>query len=115
MENSCEDECKDVYGDKKCKCYITENSIPDEDGNYNDTFCGFFDDGFIWPCDSSCCEPACPGECTTVPRKEDIEHIPMMIEVRNKIQEDTPQMSIIKFMLYIIIALAIMSTISLWA
>jgi len=113
----CEAPCKDVYSDKDCKCFITENTLPDRNGNYYETFCGFLDKGTIIPCDASCCSPKCPGECGQIePRDEDVEHIPMMIDVSGtKLEEITPQMSIVKFMLYIIIALAIMSTVSLWA
>lgn len=113
----CEKECKNVYKDKDCKCYISDGSLATEDGKYYDTFCGFLEDGFITPCDPGCCVPKCPGQCAqTVPRKDKIEHIPTMIEVTNtRLTEITPQMSIVTFMLYIIIALAIMSTVSLWA
>ena len=31
---NCETPCKDVYSDKDCKCFITENTLPDSNGNY---------------------------------------------------------------------------------
>ena len=113
----CKEKCRNFFDGKKCKCYVTENTRPMTGQKYYDTFCGYMEGGVIYGCDSSCCEPKCPGECAQIePRRRNIEHIPIGIDVSNsEIKSFDSNISIVKFLLYVIMVLALLSTISLWA
>ena len=48
--NTCEGSCSS--SDKDCKCY---RQLIDDAMNYDDVFCAFEDDGFLYACDEACC------------------------------------------------------------
>jgi len=89
---------------KQCKCYASINSqFPDEE-----QFCGFEENGKVFPCDIGCCDDGCPGQCPGIkPRPP--------YAIRRKMRtKDTEIRKYIKLILTVLVYLIILSTISLF-
>jgi len=100
-------ECRHTFETKDCKCFASDQT----DFPHEDQFCGFEQDGFVFPCDSGCCGEGCPGECLGVqPRPPD--------SVKTKLEiiqtEDEEIQKYLKITLGVILCLSVISTLALF-
>lgn len=99
--------CDDIFKTKECKCYATSDSnYPDEE-----QFCGFEQNGFIFPCQVGCCDEGCPGECPGIEPRPPHTIVKEELSVNNK---DTLFRKIMATILIIVVALILTSTLSLF-
>ena len=118
-KDACEISCSPVYKDKPCMCYAITGAEQDAMGNVAEQFCAYEDDGFLIPCTSTCCNK-CPGQCRHIlPRNpegkaDSLRFAAKMLsdEQKREMAENDSNISIIVFLIIMIIALAILSTIA---
>ena len=99
--------CNNVFKTKNCDCYASDDTnFPNEE-----QFCGFEQDGFIFPCDVGCCSDGCPGQCPGVFSKP-----PSAVHDNNQIinTEEKELEKIIATLLLLIFGLIVISTLSLF-
>ena len=116
----CQISCNPAYSKRECKCYAQPEEIPDANGLVKNQFCGYEEDGFLIPCDASCCPRKCPGECYGVkPRKpegklpKDFKYADSIMDKNRQRKRESP-MSIVLFLMILIVALGVLSTVSLY-
>jgi len=107
--------CDPVFTGKRCKCFASVNTK----SPFEDQFCGFRDGDRIVACDPGCCKPMCPrmAECPSIPRREpdaivrtrNMNIVTDRAEVEKKYSVDL----LIKRLIYIIVSLVILSTLSM--
>lgn len=100
--------CDHSFKTKKCECFASnETDFPNEE-----QFCGFEQDGFIFPCDVGCCSEGCPGQCPGIEPKPPSRVIEPGIQIIKN--EDKEIKKVVATLLLVIIGLIIVSTLSLF-
>jgi len=100
--------CDYTFKTKKCQCFASGDAeLPNDD-----QFCGFEQDGFIFPCDVGCCSEGCPGQCPGVEPRPPADVVDADIQIINN--EDKEIQKVIATLLLLIFGLIIISTLSLF-
>ncbi|MDA9846871.1 hypothetical protein N9C10_02950 [Flavobacteriaceae bacterium] len=100
--------CDHTFKTKKCQCFASSDTkLPNED-----QFCGFEQDGFIFPCDVGCCDKGCPGQCPGIDPKPPSDVIGEDILIINNEEKEIKK--VIATLFILIIGLVIISTLSLF-
>lgn len=108
--------CDPVFTGKRCQCFAHINTK----APFEDQFCGFRDGDRIVACDPGCCTPMCPrlAECPSIPRREPDAIVKTrntdIVTDRDEVEKKYSVDLLIKRLMYVVIALAVLSTISLF-
>jgi len=100
--------CDHTFKTKKCECFATgDTEFPHEE-----QFCGFEQDGFIFPCGVGCCSEGCPGQCPGIEPKPPSD----VVEADQKIinNEDKEIKKVVATILLLILGLVLISTLLLF-
>lgn len=100
--------CDQTFKTKNCECFAaSDTDFPNEN-----QFCGFEQDGFIFPCGAGCCSDGCPGECPGIIPKPPSTVVAKDVQIINNEEKEIKK--VIATLLLLIIGLVIISTLSLF-
>lgn len=113
--------CGSSFADRDCKCYVTQDvmnlkGITDEERKRKmdeNQFCGFEStDGFVYACDPGCCKNPCPGQCAGAkPRPPEGTYV----DTQTQAQVPRKTKPLLELILLFVVALILISTLSLLA
>lgn len=109
--------CGGAYRDNDCKCYpnmsIISSKNPTKEQLYGNQICAYESkDGFLYPCDSGCCQGGCPGQCLDVkPRPPQGTYKKIVF---TKEQQNLKVFPLTYTLLIVMFLLAVASVASLW-
>jgi len=100
--------CRHNFETKNCRCFSSGDM-----NTHEEQFCGFEDNGYIFPCDSGCCNGGCPGECPGVEPRPPSKALNKDLKIIRTPDADKFQ-TYLKRIIILILCLCVISTIALF-